>query len=104
MSTIALNNQNVYVNNKAEKKVEKKMSVWAKIGAFIMENADALEAYASVIFKPMDFQQLIERVICGGEILVNMGKANFVNIFQISAPHMLFEKAAEIFGLQRGNI
>lgn len=30
MSTIALNNQNVYVNNKAEKKVEKKMSVWAK--------------------------------------------------------------------------
>ena len=25
MSTIALNNQNVYVNNKAEKKVEKKM-------------------------------------------------------------------------------
>ena len=46
MSTIALNNQNVYVNNKAEKKVEKKMSVWAKIGAFIMENADALEAYA----------------------------------------------------------
>ena len=41
MSTIALNNQNVYVNNKAEKKVEKKMSVWAKIGAFIMENADA---------------------------------------------------------------
>lgn len=55
----------------------------------------------SVIFKPMDFQQLIERVICGGEILVNMGKANFVNIFQISAAHMLFEKAAEIFGLQR---
>lgn len=58
----------------------------------------------SVIFKPMDFQQLIERVIRGGEILVNMGKANFVNIFQISAAHMLFEKAAEIFGLQRGNI
>ena len=37
MSTIALNNQNVYVNNKAEKKVEKKMSVWAKIGAFIFK-------------------------------------------------------------------
>ena len=49
MSTIALNNQNVYVNNKAEKKVEKKMSVWAKIGAFIMENADALEAYACTL-------------------------------------------------------
>lgn len=49
MSTIALNNQNVYVNNKAEKKVEKKMSVWAKIRAFIMENADALEAYACTL-------------------------------------------------------
>ena len=58
----------------------------------------------SVILKSMDFQQLIEWVICGSEILVNMGKTNFVNIFQISAAHMLFEKAAEVFGLQRGNI
>ena len=32
-----------------KKKVEKKMSVWAKIGAFIMENADALEAYACTL-------------------------------------------------------
>lgn len=46
MSTIALKNQNVYVNKKAEKKAEKKVSVWSKIGAFIMENADALEVYA----------------------------------------------------------
>nr|WP_317379467.1 hypothetical protein [uncultured Faecalimonas sp.] len=46
MSTIALKNQNVYVNKKAEKKAEKKVSVWSKIEAFIMENADALEAYA----------------------------------------------------------
>ena len=49
MSTIALNNQNVYVNNKAEKKAEKKVSVWAKIEAFLLENADALEAYACTL-------------------------------------------------------
>ena len=42
MSTIAL-------NNKAEKKVEKKMSVWANAVSFIMENADALEAYACTL-------------------------------------------------------
>ncbi len=49
MSTIALKNQNVYVNKKAEKKAEKKMSVWSKIGAFIVENSDALEAYACML-------------------------------------------------------
>lgn len=49
MTTIALKNQNVYVNNKAEKKAEKKVSVWAKIEAFLLENADALEAYACLV-------------------------------------------------------
>ena len=46
MSTIALKNQNVYVSNKVEKKVEKKVSVWEKIKKFCMDNAEVFEAYA----------------------------------------------------------
>ena len=57
-----------------------------------------------VIFKTMHFQQLIEWMVCGGQVMVNMGKADFVYIFQISAAHMFFEKTTEIFRLERGNL
>ena len=50
MSTIALNNQNVYVNNKAEKKGRKrKMSVWAKMENLLWKIARCIRSIMLVL-------------------------------------------------------
>ena len=49
----------------------------------------------------MAFQNIMDRVPGGNQVAVNIGKAQFILVFQEGDSHAFFEKTAEISGLQK---
>ena len=51
----------------------------------------------------MAFQNIMDRVQGGNQVAVNIGKAQFILVFQEGNAHTFFEKAAEVSRLQKGH-
>ena len=50
----------------------------------------------------MAFQNIMDRVPGGNQVAVNIGKAQFILVFQEGDSHAFFEKTAEIFPAESG--
>ena len=51
----------------------------------------------------MAFQNIMDRVQGGNQVAVNIGKAQFILVFQEGDSHAFFEKTAEISSLEISN-